>query len=123
LEWAAGVADFVHDPGLALHEDLPPDARATGDSLGRAVRMGGEEPARHLPPANHCRECTKRPRAMPGQVDESGPRGGVDGPRGNGRCPYNSAGCLSDPTGRPYGLRTGERAGLLRSVNRHNPAI
>src|SRR5712691_5855450 len=30
----------------ALHEDLWPDARATGDGLGRAARMGGQEPAR-----------------------------------------------------------------------------
>ena len=45
--WANGAADFVHDPGIALHEDLWPDARATGDGLGRAARMGGEEPARH----------------------------------------------------------------------------
>jgi hypothetical protein len=46
--WANGAADFVHDPGIALYEDLWPDARATGDGLGRAARMGGEEPARHL---------------------------------------------------------------------------
>ena len=46
--WADGAADFVHDPGIALHEDLWPDARAIGDGLGRAARMGGEEPARHL---------------------------------------------------------------------------
>jgi hypothetical protein len=32
------------DPGAALHEDLRPDARAIGDGLGRAARMGGEEP-------------------------------------------------------------------------------
>jgi acetyl-CoA acetyltransferase len=24
--WANGAADFVHDPGIALHEDLWPDA-------------------------------------------------------------------------------------------------
>jgi len=35
-------------PGIALHEDLWPDTRAIGDGLGRAARMGGEEPARHL---------------------------------------------------------------------------
>ena len=46
--WANGAADFVHDPGAALHEDLQPGARATGDGLGRAARMGGEEPARHF---------------------------------------------------------------------------
>jgi hypothetical protein len=45
--WTAGAADFVHDPGAALHEDLWPDARAIGDGLGRAARMAGDEPARH----------------------------------------------------------------------------
>ena len=53
--WAKGAADFVHGPSVALHEDLRPDARATGDGLGRAARMGGEEPARHLSPADHHR--------------------------------------------------------------------
>ena len=53
--WANGAADFVHDPGIALHEDLWPDARAIGDGLGRAARMGGEEPARHLQGADHRR--------------------------------------------------------------------
>src|SRR6266481_1751790 len=53
--WANGAADFVHDPSIALHEDLWPDARATGDGLGRAARMGGEEPARHLQGADHRR--------------------------------------------------------------------
>src|SRR5215813_11677809 len=45
---AAGVrtADFVHDPGAALHEDLWALARATGDGLGRAARMGTKKPAR-----------------------------------------------------------------------------
>ena len=42
-------------PVLALHEDLRPDARAIGDGLGRAARMGGEEPARHLQDADHRR--------------------------------------------------------------------
>jgi hypothetical protein len=54
-----GGADFVHDPGIALHEDLWPDARAIGDGLGRAARMGGEEPARHLQGADHRRGCLK----------------------------------------------------------------
>src|SRR5438132_13597669 len=44
--WANGAADFVHDPGAALHEDLWADPWAIGDGFGRAVRMGGEEPAR-----------------------------------------------------------------------------
>ena len=39
--WADGAADFVHDPGVALHEDLWADARAIGDGLGRAARMVG----------------------------------------------------------------------------------
>jgi hypothetical protein len=39
-QWAA---HFVHDPRAALHEDLWPGARATGDGLGRAARMGGED--------------------------------------------------------------------------------
>jgi acetyl-CoA acetyltransferase len=43
---ADGPADFVHDPGIALHEELWALARAIGDGLGRAARMGGEEPAR-----------------------------------------------------------------------------
>jgi hypothetical protein len=37
------AADFVHDSRAALHEDLWPDARAIGDGLGRAARMGGED--------------------------------------------------------------------------------
>jgi len=41
LAGRAGGADFVHDPGAALHEDLRPDARAIGDGFGRAARMGG----------------------------------------------------------------------------------
>ncbi len=53
--WADGAADFVHDPGAALHEDLWAHARAIGDGLGRAARMGGEEPARHLQDADHRR--------------------------------------------------------------------
>src|ERR1700730_18060224 len=53
--WANGAADFVHDPGAALHEDLWLDARATGDGLSRAARVGGEEPARHLQDADHRR--------------------------------------------------------------------
>src|SRR6267378_3105869 len=53
--WADGAADFVHDPGVALHEDLWPDPRAIGDGLGRAARVGGEEPARHLQGADHRR--------------------------------------------------------------------
>jgi hypothetical protein len=32
---------------VLLHEDLWPDARAIGDGLGRAARLGGEEPVRH----------------------------------------------------------------------------
>jgi hypothetical protein len=52
---ADGDAEFVYDPGIALHEDLWPDARATGDGLGRAARVGGEEPARHLQDANASR--------------------------------------------------------------------
>jgi hypothetical protein len=51
------AADFVHDPGVALHEDLRTLARAIGDGLGRAARMGGQEPARHLQDANHRRGC------------------------------------------------------------------
>jgi len=39
--WADGAADFVHDPGAALHEELRPDARAIGDGFGRAAPMGG----------------------------------------------------------------------------------
>jgi hypothetical protein len=35
------------------YEDLWPDARAIGDGLGRAARMGDEEPARHLQDADH----------------------------------------------------------------------
>jgi hypothetical protein len=53
--WANGAADFVHDPGIALHEDLWSLARAIVDGLGRAARMGGEEPARHLQDADHRR--------------------------------------------------------------------
>src|ERR1700730_19350213 len=53
--WADGAADFVYDPGIALHEDLWPDARAIGDGLGRAARMGGAEPTRPLQSADHRR--------------------------------------------------------------------
>jgi hypothetical protein len=44
-QWAA---DFAHDSRIALHEDLWADARAIGDGLGGAARMGGAEPSRHL---------------------------------------------------------------------------
>ena len=54
-----GGADFGHDSGIALHEDLWPLARAIGDGLGRAARMGGEEPARHLQGADHRRGCAE----------------------------------------------------------------
>src|SRR5271166_1411603 len=57
--WADGTSDFVHGPRIALHEDLWADARAVGDGLGRAARMGGEEPARHLPDADHRRGCAE----------------------------------------------------------------
>ena len=52
---ADGAADFVHDPGAALHEDLRPHPRAVRDGLGRAARMGGEKPARHLQGPDHRR--------------------------------------------------------------------
>src|SRR5215471_2845516 len=45
--WANGAADLVHDPGAALHEDLWPLARATGDGLG-VQREWAAKPARHL---------------------------------------------------------------------------
>ena len=48
-------ADAVPDPGAALHEDLRRDARAAGDGRGGAARMGGEEPARHVPRPDHGR--------------------------------------------------------------------
>ena len=57
--WADGAADFVHDPGIALHEDLWALARDLGDGLGRAARMGGQEPARHLQGPDHCRGCAE----------------------------------------------------------------
>src|SRR6516164_11813116 len=57
--WANGAADFVYDPGIALHEDLWSDRRATGDGLGRATRMGGQEHARHLQDADHRRGCAE----------------------------------------------------------------
>ena len=44
--WADKAADFVYDPRAALHEDLWRDARAIGDRLGRAARMGWQEPRR-----------------------------------------------------------------------------
>jgi hypothetical protein len=50
-----GGADFVHDPGAALHEDLWLDARAIGDGFRRAARMGGQVPSRHLQDANASR--------------------------------------------------------------------
>ena len=59
--WANGAADFVHDPGAALHEDLWPDARATGDGLGRAARMGRQEPARHLQGTVHLAHSSPSP--------------------------------------------------------------
>jgi hypothetical protein len=42
--WANGAADFVHDSGAALHEDLWPDARAIGDGLGGAAEWAGKNP-------------------------------------------------------------------------------
>jgi acetyl-CoA acetyltransferase len=53
--WANGTADVVHDPGIALHEDLWALARDPGNGVGRAARMGGEEPARHLQDTDHRR--------------------------------------------------------------------
>jgi len=83
--WADGAADFVHDSLAALHDIAVAPAkagaqgratrsrnsgfplsrerrnkstrraRATGDGLGRAARMGGEEPARHLQDASASR--------------------------------------------------------------------
>jgi hypothetical protein len=50
--WADGASDFVPDCPTALLEDLWPDGRAIGDGLGRAARMGGQEPARHLQDAS-----------------------------------------------------------------------
>ena len=42
--WANGATDFVHDPGIALHEDLWAVARAIGDGLGRAARWAAKNP-------------------------------------------------------------------------------
>ena len=53
------VLHFVHDTRIALHEDLWAQPRAIGDGLGRAARMGGEEPARHLQGADHRRGCAQ----------------------------------------------------------------
>ena len=79
--WADGAADFVHDSRAALHDIAVAPAkagprgerrdprslgsrmrgndeinrRATGDGLGRAARVGREEPARHLQGANASR--------------------------------------------------------------------
>src|ERR1700730_18983238 len=57
--YANGPADLIHRSGAALHEVLWALARATGDGLGRAARMGGEEPARHLQDADHRRGCAE----------------------------------------------------------------
>jgi hypothetical protein len=46
-------------PVLRYMKDLWPDARAIGDGLGRAARMGSQEPARHLQSADHGRGCTE----------------------------------------------------------------
>ena len=40
-----GPADDVHDPGIALPQDLRRDAGAACDGRGRSARMGGEESA------------------------------------------------------------------------------
>jgi hypothetical protein len=56
-----GPPTLFYDPGAALHEDLRPDLRAIGDGLGRAARMGREEPTRHLQDADHRRGCAERP--------------------------------------------------------------
>jgi len=42
-----GAADLGSIAVFALHEDLWHNARAIGDGLGRAARMGREKPARH----------------------------------------------------------------------------
>jgi hypothetical protein len=73
--WVAGAADFVHDPRAALHEDLWADARAIGDGVGRAARMGGKEPARHLQDADHRRHRIPWPRSI---SSSSGADGGED---------------------------------------------
>jgi acetyl-CoA acetyltransferase len=43
--WTNGAADSGRDSGAALHEDPWRQPRAMGDGLGRAARMGDEEPA------------------------------------------------------------------------------
>jgi hypothetical protein len=48
---ANGAADFVYGLGAPLREDLQPDARGIGDGLGRASRMGGQEPTFKTPSA------------------------------------------------------------------------
>jgi hypothetical protein len=57
----AEAADSVNDPRAALHEDLRPDPPTIGDGLGRAARMGGEEPARYFQSADHHRGCPQFP--------------------------------------------------------------
>jgi len=55
----ARAADPLHHPGAALPQDLRRDAGAACHGRGGAARMGGEEPARHLPRPDHRR---RRPR-------------------------------------------------------------
>ena len=52
---ADGAADPLHDPGIALHEDLRHHRGAARDGVGRAARMGREEPARHVQGPDHGR--------------------------------------------------------------------
>jgi hypothetical protein len=55
LKSLAGQFEQPYGPMGPPIEDLWAVARATGDGLGRAARMGGQEPARHLQDADHRR--------------------------------------------------------------------
>ena len=50
-----GSAEPVSDSCAALHEDVWCDARADRHGVGRAARVGGQEPARHVPRSDHSR--------------------------------------------------------------------
>jgi hypothetical protein len=54
-----------NDPGAALREDYGLTQRAISDGLGRAARMGREEPARHRGDCALIVVATERARAFP----------------------------------------------------------
>ena len=76
-------ADALSHPRAALHEDLRRDGRGSGDGRRRAARMGGQEPARHVPRPDHGGRRAEQPHdrlphAHPGVLPGDGRRRRAD---------------------------------------------